>query len=287
MPIVNAGESAWWAVGAIVALCGLGILYGKGIQDLWQRRTTGDVISVPRAMLFAAGLAAVAAAITGPVHEMAERSFTGHMVQHMLLITVAAPLLGAGGAALPVMLALPRPIRRGFNKIRACPAIRWIRKPVNKTLGGGLLFTAVFWLWHLPAVYMLAVRHPAIHAFEHLLFVVVAWMLWAVVLTPGKHRLTGPLGFLLLFAVGMTGAALGAVLTFAPVPLYPPEAFASGGADPLSDQQLAGLIMWIPMDVVVLALALGIFGQWLTSLDQRFPADRDLVRPATVSEVAS
>jgi putative membrane protein len=279
-------ESPWWTVVSIVIMCAIGAMYGKGIQELWLRRGTGEVVGMYRALMFAGGLATMAAAVTGPVHELAERSFSGHMIQHMLFIVVAAPLLGAGGAALPITLAVPRRIRRPINRLRAHPASRWLRRPANRTVIGGVLFTGGFWIWHLPALYVLAVRHPAVHALEHVSFVAVAWMLWAVVLTPDRHRLTGPLAFLLLFAVGMAGAALGAVLTFAPSPLYPPDAYGNAG-DALADQQLAGLIMWVPMDLVVLVCALGIFRRWLDGLEQAFPRDAHLVRPAVAGEVAS
>ncbi len=79
----------------------------------------------------------------------------------------------------------------------------------------------------------------------------------------------------------MAAAALGAVLTFAPAPLYPDHALASG--NPLADQQLAGLVMWIPMDVVLLGLAVSVFLRWLTGLEDRTPGDREL-RPVPAEE---
>lgn len=278
-----AAESPWGAIGAVVALCAIGALYGNGIQRLWQRRGTGAVISLPRAVAFTAGLAALGAALGPPVHDLAEKSFAGHMVQHMVLIVVAGPLLGSGGAALPISLGLPRRIRRQFNRIRAYPVTRWFRRPAHRTLAGGLAFTAVLWLWHLPALYEWATENAAAHAVEHVSFVAVTWTLWAAVLSPDRHRLAGPLGFLLLFGIGMTGAALGAVLTFAPSPLYDSSVYTAHG-DALTDQQLAGLAMWIPMDVVVLGVALTVFGRWLAGLQQRFPQET-CSRPAAVAEV--
>jgi putative membrane protein len=88
------------------------------------------------------------------------------------------------------------------------------------------------------------------------------------------NRLSAPVGFLLLFATGMPAAALGAVLTLAPAPIYSADALA--GPDPLADQQLAGLVMWVPMDVVMLVVAVTLFLRWLVSLDRRTPPERDL-----------
>lgn len=276
---------SWLMMLTIISLCAVGALYGIGVQDLWQRRGTGAVIGMANAAAFGVGLTVIALADSPPVREFAGASFAGHMIQHMMLLVVAGPLLGLGGAALPVSLALPRRLRRTFNTVRAHPVLRWFRRPAHRIVSGSLIFTGILWMWHLPALFAWAERHPGVHALEHFSFVAIAWMLWAAVLSPDRHRLPGPLGFLLLFAVGMTGAALGAVLTFAPHPLYPPDVYAGG--HPLADQQLAGLVMWIPMDVVLLGFALAVFGRWLAALDTAHPDDRSVIRPVAVEEVSS
>lgn len=280
---VGGQASLWSTVTALLALCALGAMYGKGVQELWARRGRGAVISVRRVVAFGVGLSMVALAISRPVEELAEASFTGHMVQHMVLMVVAAPLLGLGGVALALTMALPHRFRRGVARFRAGAPLRWLRRPVNRAIIGGLAFTAVLWCWHMPGIYVLALESDAVHGLEHVGFLVVAWALWSAVLTPDAHRLNGPVAFLTLFAVGMTGAALGAVLTFAPAPLYAPEAF--GGTDPLADQQLAGLVMWIPMDVVVMGVALWTFGQWLRDLSRRYPGERPMVGDEIRAEV--
>lgn len=269
---------AWLSIGKVVVICTLGALYGRGVQELWSRRGRGEVVPVSRALIFGAGLMVLTAALLVPLHRIAHSPFTGHMIQHILIVVVAAPLLGAGGAALPMSLALPRRIRRQLNRIRYSDVMRWIRRPAHRALSGGLLFTGVLWFWHLPALYLLAFGNPVVYAVQHISFVVVSWAVWSAVLSPDRHRLSGPLAFLLLFGVGMPGAALGAVLTLAPEPLYPSPALA-GGADALADQQLAGLIMWIPMDVVALGIAMVIFGRWLAGLDRDHPAGRGVVQP--------
>lgn len=275
----------WFTMATVIVLCALGALYGIGVQSLWQQRGIGSVIGIGNAVAFAVGLTVIALAGSPPVREAAGASFAGHMTQHMLLLVVAGPLLGAGGAALPISLALPHRIRRYVNWLRAHPVSRRLRRPAHRIITGCLIFTCVLWLWHLPALFAAAERHPALHALEHLSFVAVAWMLWAAVLTPDRHRLPGPVGFLLLFAVGMTGAALGAVLTFAPHPLYPPEVYAA--PDALADQQLAGLVMWIPMDIVLLGFALNVFGRWLAGLNTDHPEDPHVIRRTSPQEVST
>lgn len=275
---MHGSVDSWVSIGKVVAICVLGALYGRGVQELWLRRGRGEVVPVRRALSFATGLAVLTAALLVPLHRIAHSPFTGHMIQHILIVVVAAPLLGAGGAALPMSLALPRRLRRQLNRVRYSDVMRWLRRPAHRALSGGLLFTGVLWIWHLPAVYMYAFGNPVVYAVQHVSFVVVSWLVWSAVLTPDRHRLSGPLAFLLLFGVGMPGAALGAVLTLAPAPLYPEPALAPG-AGALADQQLAGLIMWIPMDVVALGLAMGVFGRWLAGLDRDHPAGRGVVQP--------
>jgi cytochrome c oxidase assembly factor CtaG len=263
-------------VGFVVLLAALAAAYGRGVHELWDRRGTGEIVPVWRVIAFGAGVAALVTAQSPPVHAMTERSFAGHMAQHMILMVVAGPLLAAGAAGLPLTLAAPIPLRRRLARWRASPAGRSLRRPAILAVAAATAQTAVLWAWHLPTLYLLALDNPGVHAAEHLSFVAAAWLLWSAVLGTGPHRLTSPAAFLLLFATMMPATALAAVLTFAPAPLYPPPALAPTGGDPLTDQQLAGLVMWIPMDVVVLVAGTGLFLLWLSRLDRVAPGGRHL-----------
>jgi putative membrane protein len=265
----------WWQIVAVLALAALAAGYGRGVQELWSRGGVGAVVSRPRVLAFLAGLAAAVLAQSPPVHELAEGSFAGHMVQHMLLLVVAGPLLAAGGAGLPLALALPRSGRRRLARLRGGGLARWLRQPANRAIAVAGAQAVALWVWHFPAPYLAALHSPAVHVAEHASFLATAWLLWAPMVGPRWQRLAGPVVFLLLFATGMAAAALGAVLTLAPSPLYPAEAFPAGG-DPLREQQLAGLAMWVPMDVVVLTVAAGVFLRWLAGLERRSPGERDL-----------
>ncbi|GAB1692892.1 cytochrome c oxidase assembly protein [Krasilnikovia sp. M28-CT-15] len=261
----------------ILVVAGLAATYGRGVHELWARRGAGAVLPRWRAAAFALGLLSVLGAQQGPIHDMAEDSLAGHMTQHMLLMLLAGPLLAAGGAALPLVVAVPRPVRGLVARARVTSAARWVRRPLNTALLTAGLYTVVLWAWHLPAPYRWVEDSAATHGAEHLSLVAVSWLLWSTLVGPHPARLSPPVGLLLLFVTGMAAAALGAMLTLAPAPIYPVQLLA--GPDPLADQQLAGLVMWVPMDVVMLAAAVVLFLRWLTALDQRVPADRDL-RPA-------
>lgn len=253
---------------AVVMLCLLVAGYGRGVQELWARRGVGRVVPGWRVAAFGAGVLTVLAVDQGPVHELAESSFAGHMAQHMLLVLVAGPLLAAGAAGLPLGLAAPVPLRRLLARWRVTRAVRRLRRPTTYALLAGGGQTVVLWCWHLPGPYTAAVDRPAVHAAEHLSLLAAAWLFWAPVLGPPRHRPPAPVTVLLLVGAMLPASALGAVLTFAPAPVYPHRLL---GADPLADQQLAGLLMWAPMDVVVLVVALTVFLRWLLRMERDRP----------------
>ncbi|MEU4366435.1 cytochrome c oxidase assembly protein [Micromonospora chersina] len=267
---------------AVAVVCLLAAGYGRGVQELWARRGRGRVVGGPRVTAFGAGLVVVLAADQGPVHRVAESSYAGHMAQHMLLLLVAGPLLAAGAAGLPLTMAAPRPLRRLLARLRAAPPLRRLRRPAERALLAAAAQTLALWLWHLPGPYVAAVDRPVLHAAEHLSLVVTAWLLWAPVLGAARHRAPAPVSLLLLVGTMLPASALGAVLTFAPEPVYPLRVL---GPDPLADQQLAGLLMWAPMDLVVLVAALAVFLGWLLRLDRERPdrlaTDRSAMPPAS------
>ncbi|MEU8264033.1 cytochrome c oxidase assembly protein [Micromonospora sp. NPDC048999] len=255
---------------SMVLVCLLVAGYGRGVQELWRR---GAVRLVPpwRVAAFGAGLLTVLAAEHGPMHALAEGSFAGHMTQHMMFLLGSGPLLAAGAAGLPLSLATPLALRRRLARWRVGPGLRWTRRPVAGALVAGAGQAVVLWFWHLPGAYVAAVDHPVLHAAEHLCFAALSWSFWSPMLGAARHRPPVPVAVLLLAGTMLPASALGAVLTFAPQPVYPLRVF---GADPLADQQLAGLLMWAPMDVVVILVSLGLFLRWLIRLDQTRPDGR-------------
>jgi|HigsolmetaAR206D_1030411.scaffolds.fasta_scaffold01069_13 cytochrome c oxidase assembly factor CtaG len=277
-PLAHGGPDtqAWSNLLLVTVLALLGAGYGRGVHELWSRRGTGAVVSRWRVVAFAVGVAAVLVASTGPVHTRAERSFAGHMIQHMILLVVAGPALGAAAPGLPLALAAPAALRRRWSRWRTSAVAVWTRRPGGRAVLAGALHAVVLWGWHLPAPYRLAAGHSLVHAAEHASFVAVAALLWSLLLGADRRRLSGPAAVLLLVGTMLVASTLGAVLTLAPDPVYPPGVLASGGGDPRTDQQLAGLLMWIPMDVAVLVAASVVFLRWLAGLDRALPPGRGL-----------
>ncbi|MEO3779493.1 cytochrome c oxidase assembly protein [Micromonospora sp. B11E3] len=262
---------------SIVLLAFLAAAYRRGVNELWRRRGVGAFVPAWRMLAFTIGIVSLIAVQLPAVEGLAQGSLTGHMAQHMILLLLAGPLLAAGAAGLPLALSVPVSLRRRLAGARARPVARWLRRPVILAVVAAAAHAAVVWAWHLPSLYMLALTNSSAHVAEHASFVAAAWLLWSLVLGRAPHRLAGPVAFLLLFATMMPASALAAVFTFAPTTIYPVEVVAAQGGDPLIDQQLAGLVMWVPMDVAVLTVGTAVLLRWLRQLERTMPSGQNLV----------
>lgn len=239
-----------WVVVPMAIAGGLYVV-GSIRSGLWRRRH--------RTVSFAAGWLVLAAALIGPVERFAHASLAGHMAQHMLLLTIAPPLL-LWGRPLPVLLqGLPRRIRRNAAPLLAGAFDRAGRHAVLAFLVHG----AVIWLWHLPLFYEAALADPLLHHLEHATFLLSALWFWWTLLAPAEpgREGFGTASLLAALTVLHTGM-LGAILTFASVPLYPSHPAGFGGYTGLEDQQLAGLIMWVPGGMLYAATALVLWLKW-------------------------
>jgi putative membrane protein len=288
-PVAHAGaplapHDLWraWSLepAVLLGLAVPAVAYGLGLRRLW--RAGPGAPAVGQAVAFAAGLAAVAAALVSPLDALAETLFAAHMAQHMLLVMVAAPLLVLGAPGLPLMVALPSGWRHRLARCRQHPAAAAGRRLLTRPLVAWGAHVGVLWAWHLPGPYQAALASDLVHAAEHASFLGTAALFWWVVLSrDGRRRLAPGFAVLYLFAAALQGSALGALLTLAPVPLYPLQAAGSApwGLAPLADQQLAGLIMWIPADLVYLGTAGTLFMRWLVSLERTSPRRELPLRP--------
>jgi cytochrome c oxidase assembly factor CtaG len=226
-----------------------------------------------------AGALAVGAALAPPLHHAAEELMAAHMVQHLLLVSLAAPLLVAGLTPLERLAPLGRPTRRAVGRWigRARRRLPHARAGGITLVGGWLAHTGVLWAWHAPALYDAALRRPSLHALEHASLLTSAIVFWAAVL-PGhgrrERRATGAL--LALFAGAGQSTALGALLTLAAEPSYASHtATASAwGLTALDDQHLAGLLMWVAGGLGYMAAALVVVARLLRERDggRRSPA---------------
>jgi cytochrome c oxidase assembly factor CtaG len=253
------------AASSIEAAATVGLLvvaaawYAIGLDRLWQHRR-GAGVSMWQAVTFWSGLLVLGVALESPLASAAHERFSAHMGQHLLLLTVAPALLVLGRPEVVLPLALPAAMRRLLHRARA-PVHRAHRHPLAMSAAVIAALSAAVWLWHLPPLFDAAYRHDLVHLAEHATFLAAGYIFWwwVRVLTDGARR-DQALALAVLVLAMFPDLLLGAVLTFATVPLYEAqEAAASAhGIDPLLDQQAGGLLMLMPMSLLYLAPAAAI-----------------------------
>ncbi|MBX6322833.1 MAG: cytochrome c oxidase assembly protein [Rhodospirillaceae bacterium] len=252
----------WVPAGLAVAALG----YAGGLLRLRVRGAAGRVVAPGQVGAFAAGLLVLALALLSPLDAMADQLFSAHMTQHLLLMMAAAPLLVWARPATVILWAFGARSRRRVGRAwRASGLHRAVRAPLSP-LVAWTLFSGVFLFWHIPGPYGWALRSETVHAAEHLSFLVSALAFWTIVIEPsGRRRLAHAATLVFIVATAVLSALPGALMLLAPRPLYAVHAqgAAAWGLSPLEDQQLAGLIMWVPAGLVYVAAAAVVFLRWL------------------------
>jgi putative membrane protein len=228
---------------AIVGVLALAILYFKG----WQRaRAHGErhPPGVGRLVVFALGLLAILAALVSPIDVLGDQLMLMHMVQHILLLDIA-----------PILLIL------GLTKVLLRPATKRLRHIEHRA--GYLahpavavaLYAGFMWLWHIPWMYDIALRHSGIHALEHVCFALAGTLYWWHLLSPirGRMRLGGMGPVAYMVSTKLLVGVLGLVLAFAPTAIYPFYAHHPHywGLSPREDQNIAGLLMALEQSIVM------------------------------------
>lgn len=222
--------------------------YGAGWWQLRRRAVATEVHQ--RGMLFLAGWCVLAGALVTPLHEAGERSFAAHMAEHELLMLVAAPLLVLSRPLGVALWAWPQGMRGGFVAFGrgVNGAWRLLTAPVVATA----LQAIALWLWHAPRLFDLALAHDGWHVVQHLCFLGSALLFWWAVLC-GRGATRPGVAIGCLFFTAIVSGALGALMAFSSSPWY--AGYAASGLDafgltPAEDQQLAGLLMWVPGGLV-------------------------------------
>lgn len=264
--------SAWtWSPPVLIGLAFGAWLYARGLRALWRRAGHGRVVSPWRAVAYCAGLLSLFIALVSPVDAIGGALFSMHMTQHLLLMMVAAPLIVLGDPVTVTLWALPMRWRRriGLGWRRA----RWLRAVWGAlTLApvAWALHVVTLWLWHAPGFYEMALQSEPIHEFEHATFFVTALLFWWLLFAPHGRGLSIGAKVAYLFAAMLQGTILGAVITFARHPWYWSYfgTTQAWGLTPLEDQQLAGLIMWIPAGLIYLAALIPLLGSALIAHDR-------------------
>ena len=246
-------------------------LYAAGVRAAWRQAGRGAGFRWWQVLAFTAAMLSLAIALISPLAWLSDLLFSAHMTQHEILMLIAAPLLVLGQPLLAFLWAVPATRRAGVAA--------WFRAPgVTRTwhfLWGGLvvflLHAVALWIWHVPVLFEAALHHEGIHAVQHLSFVVTAALFWWGMIHGRYGRAGFGAGVAYVFLTAVHSTVLGALLTVAPSAWYRSyEATAAGRRiDALADQQLAGLVMWVPSGVIFIVLGLALLAAWLGESERR------------------
>lgn len=253
--------TSWtWDPSVIVGCIALTGLYLATVHFRLNRKT----------VLFITGVLVMFLALESPLEALGDTYlFSAHMLQHLLLILLVPPLLllGTPGWLAELMLGWP-PARR-------------VERILGRSLVAWLVGIGTIWVWHLPRLYNATLLNEQIHIVEHVSFLITAIIFWWPVLNPLTERRISPLATIIyLFAAAASSSALGIILTFAPAGLYPaylrpfdtlgilPLLREQWGLTPAVDQQLGGLLMWVPGSLVYLSGIIGALARWYGESDE-------------------
>ena len=247
--------------GLVIFLVVSAVVYGAGVQRVWRSAGTGKGISRGQAGAFLAGWLALIAALVSPVDTLSDSLLWVHMVQHELLMVVAAPLIALSSPLVAGMWAFRLRAPRTFH------ALGWLTAPAFVFL----LHAFALWIWHLPSLYDAALEHEGVHIAQHICFFSSACLFWWGMLHGRYGRLGYGAAVIYMFATAMHSGVLGALLTVAPYPWYRDYVTTTAvwGYTPLQDQQVAGLVMWIPASLVFLVAGLAFLAAWLRESERR------------------
>jgi putative membrane protein len=225
-----------------------------------------------RSACFYAALAVLAIALASPIELLSAQLFWVHMVQHVLLLVVAAPLFVVARPWIRLWRCLPLDARRwlGRGLIQGEPMapLRLVSRTLGRPVPSFLVFSVVLLAWHVPALFNATLRSTALHALEHTLFFGAAVMFWKQVIpSPPLHtRLVAARRVVYSIGGMIVSWVLAVVLALAPHPLYSFYAHQTtrpGGISAMADQQLAAGIMWVPGSVTFLIVVFVYVHRWL------------------------
>lgn len=241
---------------------------------LWAARRVSERHPANRArrgrtIAFMAGLVAILLALVSPIEAYEGQLFSVHMVQHMLLELVAAPLLLLGAPITLTLRAASASVRRTLLAILHSRIVHLISFP----LVAWLLFAAVNWGWHFSALYNVALENPPLHYLQHATFLGAALLFWwpVIGLDPSPWRMPYPVRLFYLFLAMPQNSFLGVALMSAGTVLYPHYLtnLRAWGLSPLDDQNLGGILMWVMGDMAFL-IGMGlVVAAWVRLEDRR------------------
>lgn len=259
---VHSSSLPWTADPWILVPLGLGaILYGCGSLRLPVRSPASRRAVVRRTLTFWSGWLVLAGALVSPLHWLGEQLFTVHMIEHELVMAVSAPLIVLARPPAMLLWGLPRTIRRRTGQALANKTVRRVWTFLSSGTVATLVHGMAIWAWHAPVLFDAAVESVPLHRLQHLCFFASAILFWWSVIWKTNRGLAAWHLFLTMLHMSI----LGALIALSPTVLYGLQTRASQdwGLLPLEDQQMAGLVMWVPAGVIYAAVALVLAALWI------------------------
>jgi putative membrane protein len=239
--------------------------YSAGLRRMHRHRALahGSVLEISS---FAIAWLLLVVALLSPLATVSEWLFSVHMTQHELLMLVAAPLLAIGRPLVPMVWALPKTWRRAAAGAATTGVLSILTTPFVVFV----LHALALWIWHVPVLYEAAVLDDRVHLIQHLSFTGTAALFWWSLVRGRYGRLGYGVAVFYVFATALHSGGLGALLAFSPAPWYSIYVARAGvSGDPLQDQQLGGVLMWVPSGIALMLAGLGLFAAWLGEADRR------------------
>lgn len=257
-----------------VAVAGLALslwLYFSGVRRLWRAAGRGAGVRKWEAAAFAGGWLALFVGLVSPLHPMGRVLFSAHMTQHEILMLVAAPLVVLGRPVVAFLWALPISGRRKFGALSKAGWFEGCWRAISNPLAAWAIHAGALWVWHAPALFQATIDDELIHTLQHVSFLGSALLFWWSLIHSGRGLMSYGAAVLYVFTTSVHSGLLGALITFASTLWYPAysETTGSWGLTPLEDQQLGGLIMWVPAGVVYIVAGLALFAGWMREAERR------------------
>lgn len=255
----------------LMGLATTAVLFAVGFGRLRREVGKQGLKRIWEPICFAGGWLALFVALVSPLHAWGSVLFSAHMSQHEVLMLVAAPLLVLGRPLVVFLWAFPVNWSRRIGNVAKLPPVSRAWQLLTIPLVAWLVHAVALWIWHVPVLFEAVLHNEWVHTLQHLSFLVSALLFWWALI----HGPRGAMGYgaavLYLFTTSIHSGALGALLTVAGSVWYPSYIglTTSWGLTPLEDQQLGGLIMWIPAGLVYVIAGLALFAGWLREGDLR------------------
>jgi putative membrane protein len=247
-----------------------GWLYGRGLRKMW-RDERGAGVKRWEAACYVAGWFSLFVALVSPLHPWGRVLFAAHMTQHEILMLVAAPLLVLGRPVLVWLKAIPAAWAASLGRLANRNGWLATWRAISNPLAAWLIHAVALWIWHIPSLFQATIDNDLVHTLQHASFLGSALLFWWAVMHGRQRAAMFGMAVLYMFTTAMHSGLLGVLITFADTLIYPAyrDTTQSWGLTALEDQQLGGLIMWIPAGIVYIIAGLAFMTGWLRESERR------------------